>query len=130
MGFETVVEGMWISREGLEKRASTEEAWPARGVRARRFVGRCERGSALVGMDSGMGSDMVVSVGFLVLARVGVVRCDVLRSSRCRLVLEACVQVWMRADCWRLSIACSRRVCRSDGIARLQWRERCLKRVR
>lgn len=44
---------------GAEKRADTEEAWSARGVRARRLVGRLERGSALVGMDSGMGSDMV-----------------------------------------------------------------------
>ena len=50
---------MWMSRSGLEKRASTDEAWPSRGVRARFFVGRLERGSAEVGIDSGMFSDMV-----------------------------------------------------------------------
>lgn len=49
-----------MSRSGLEKRASTEAAWADEGVRARRLVGRRERGSADVGMDSGTSADMVV----------------------------------------------------------------------
>lgn len=50
---------MGISRLGLAKSAVTEEAWALTGVRARRLVGRLERGSAEVGIDSGMGSDIV-----------------------------------------------------------------------
>ena len=53
---------MWMSRSGLANKASTCEAWAVRGVRARFLVGRLERGSAEVGMDSGMGSDMLVEV--------------------------------------------------------------------
>lgn len=50
---------MWISRSGFAKRASTWEACSVRGVRARFFTGRFERGSADVGIASGIGSDMV-----------------------------------------------------------------------
>lgn len=50
---------MGMSRSGFAKRASTWEACAVRGVRARFLVGRLERGSAEVGMDSGIGSDMV-----------------------------------------------------------------------
>ena len=57
LGFE---EGILISRSGLAKRASTCADCCEMGVRARFFVGRLERGSADVGMDSGMGSDMLV----------------------------------------------------------------------
>lgn len=52
---------MAISRSGFAKRASTSAACTVRGVRARFLVGRLERGSAEVGIDSGMGSDMVVA---------------------------------------------------------------------
>ena len=51
---------MAMSRSGLAKRASTWEACCVTGVRARRLRGRLERGSAEVGMDSGMGSDIFV----------------------------------------------------------------------
>lgn len=47
-----------MSRSGLAKRASTWEACCVTWVRARRLRGRLERGSAEVGMDSGMGSDI------------------------------------------------------------------------
>ncbi len=50
--------GSWMSRSGFAKRASTCEACAVTGVRARRFVGRLERGSCEVGIDSGMGSDI------------------------------------------------------------------------
>lgn len=49
--------GMEMS--GLAKRASSWVAWAEVGVRARRLRGRRERGSADVGMDSGMGSDIL-----------------------------------------------------------------------
>ena len=50
---------MLISRSGFAKRASTcADCWDA-GVRARFLVGRCERRSADVGMDSGIGSDIL-----------------------------------------------------------------------
>lgn len=55
-------EGMWISRSGFAKRASTWADCAEEGVRARFLVGRCERLSAEVGMDSGIGSDMAVWV--------------------------------------------------------------------
>jgi hypothetical protein len=58
-------EGMAMLRSGFAKRASTDEACSPRGVRARFFVGRFERGSADVGMDSGMGSDMVAVLAVL-----------------------------------------------------------------
>ena len=58
----TAVVGIWMSRSGFAKRASTEEAYASRGVRARFLVGRLERGSADVGIDSGIGSDIVVVV--------------------------------------------------------------------
>lgn len=51
---------MWMSRSGLAKRASTLEACCERGVRARFLVGRLEWRSEDVGIDSGMGSDMVI----------------------------------------------------------------------
>lgn len=60
-------EGMWMGRSGWAKRAVTWEARAARGVRARFFVGRCERGSAEVGMDSGIGSDMAAVVVVVVV---------------------------------------------------------------
>ena len=53
--------GMEISRSGLAKRAVTCAACWVVGVRARRFVGRLERGSREVGMDSGIGSDILRS---------------------------------------------------------------------
>lgn len=49
---------MGISASGLEKRALREAAWAVVGVRARFLVGRCDRGSAEVGIDSGIGSDI------------------------------------------------------------------------
>ena len=61
MFLESALEpGMWISRSGFAKRASTCEACAERGVRARFLVGRLDRGSAEVGIDSGIGSDIVV----------------------------------------------------------------------
>lgn len=55
--------GMWISRSKgcFSKSAVTAAVWAATGVRGpRAFLrGRRERGSAEVGMDSGMGSDIV-----------------------------------------------------------------------
>jgi len=51
--------GIWISWSGLDMR---EEIWDAvweRGERARFLRGRLERGSAEVGIDSGIGSDIV-----------------------------------------------------------------------
>lgn len=61
MGFfvREVDEGMGVSRSIFAKRASTCEACCVTGVRARRLSGRLERGSAEVGMDSGMGSDIL-----------------------------------------------------------------------
>lgn len=49
-----------MSRSGFAKRAVREAACAVVGVRARRLRGRWERGSEEVGMDSGMGSDIVV----------------------------------------------------------------------
>ena len=51
--------GRGISRMGLAKRAESWVACWVVGVRARRFVGRLERGSWDVGIDSGMGSDIL-----------------------------------------------------------------------
>lgn len=53
--------GRGMSREGLAKRASTSEERGVRG-RARFLIGRRERGSEDVGMDSGIGSDIVAVV--------------------------------------------------------------------
>ena len=50
--------GITISRSGLAKRAVTCEACWLVGVKARRLVGRLERGSCEVGIDSGIGSDI------------------------------------------------------------------------
>lgn len=50
--------GSWISRSGLANREVRDAAWAVVGVRARRLVGRFERGSCDVGIDSGMGSDI------------------------------------------------------------------------
>lgn len=51
---------MRISWSGLLKRAVIWEAVCDRGLRARFLRGRLERGSAEVGIDSGMRSDIVV----------------------------------------------------------------------
>lgn len=52
--------GMTISWSGFAKRAETwEDTWE-RGERARFLRGRFERGSAEVGMLSGMGSDILL----------------------------------------------------------------------
>ena len=58
--------GRGMSRSGLAKRAESWVACWVVGVRARRFVGRLERGSWDVGIDSGMGSDIVRWKGELV----------------------------------------------------------------
>lgn len=68
---ETAVEGMRISCSGLAKRASTEAACAETGVRARFLVGRWERGSAEVGMDSGPGADMAAGGWIEVVLGVG-----------------------------------------------------------
>lgn len=52
--------GSWISFEGSLKRDSIWVACSECGVTARRLVGRLLRGSALVGMDSRPGSDILV----------------------------------------------------------------------
>jgi hypothetical protein len=57
---EVEVEGRRISWSGFAKRASSCAAVWDLGERARFFVGRLERGSAEVGMLSGMGSDIVM----------------------------------------------------------------------
>lgn len=49
--------GMLIS--GFANSASTDAACAVVEFKARRFKGRLERGSADVGMDSGIGSDML-----------------------------------------------------------------------
>jgi len=56
---------MCISRSGFAKRAVRVAAWADTGERALRFVGRRERRSKEVGIDSGIGSDMLweLSVG-------------------------------------------------------------------
>ncbi len=54
--------GRRISWSGLAKSASSCDAVWERGLRARFLVGRLERGSAEVGMLSGMGSDIVSAV--------------------------------------------------------------------
>jgi hypothetical protein len=51
---------MRISWSGLANRASSCEAVWDLGERARFLVGRLERGSAEVGIDSGMGSDILM----------------------------------------------------------------------
>jgi hypothetical protein len=53
--------GSVISRSGFANRAESWAACAVEGVRARRLVGRWERGSWEVGMDSGMGSDILWS---------------------------------------------------------------------
>jgi len=53
------VDGMRISWSGLANRASSCAAVWDLGERARFLVGRLERGSAEVGIDSGMGSDIL-----------------------------------------------------------------------
>lgn len=59
-----VEEGMWISREGSENRAERARAVSEEGGALGRdfFVGRFERGSADVGIDSGICSDIVCCV--------------------------------------------------------------------
>lgn len=53
-----------ISRSGLAKRASIwEDCWDVGSFEGRIFlIGRRERRSCEVGIDSGIGSDIVVSV--------------------------------------------------------------------
>ena len=58
-------EGTRISWSGFAKRASMWEAVSERGDRARFLRGRLERGSAEVGMLSGMGSDILDAVCFI-----------------------------------------------------------------
>lgn len=67
---------------GSLKRVSIWFACSACGVTARRFVGRLLRGSALVGTDSGPGSD-IVTVVVLVGYATGVIcaKWEVLRDS-------------------------------------------------
>lgn len=55
-----VEEGMRISWSGLENSAVIWEAVWERGERARFLRGRFDRGSAEVGIDSGICSDMFV----------------------------------------------------------------------
>lgn len=55
--------GRVISRSGWENRDATEAACVDVGVSARRLVGRLERGSCEVGIDSGIGSDIFGLVG-------------------------------------------------------------------
>lgn len=73
------VEGRGMSMSGFAKSASSWFAWAETGVRARRLRGRLERGSADVGTDSGMGSDMM-SVGFRRMRE----RPEVVKLERCR----------------------------------------------
>ena len=54
--------GRVIEVSGLAKRASRWVAWAEEGVSWRRLRGRCERGSADVGTDSGIGSDILREV--------------------------------------------------------------------
>lgn len=54
--------GRRISWSGFAKSAERVAAWDEDGVRARFLRGRLERGSAEVGMLSGIGSDMVTVV--------------------------------------------------------------------
>ena len=51
--------GIGMSRSGLAKSAVSCVACWLVGVRARRLVGRLERGSWEVGIDSGIGSDII-----------------------------------------------------------------------
>jgi hypothetical protein len=62
-GLGVEVDGIRISWSGLEKRAVRVAAWAEVGVRARFLVGRLERGSWEVGIDSGIGSDIVAADG-------------------------------------------------------------------
>jgi len=63
-------EGMLMAWSGLAKRWEICEAVWLVGLRARFLRGRLERGSAEVGIDSGMGSD-IVRVRGLVNGRFG-----------------------------------------------------------
>lgn len=56
-----VEEGREMSVSGLAKRASSCEACAETGVRARRLRGRWERRSYDVGIDSGIGSDILAA---------------------------------------------------------------------
>jgi hypothetical protein len=49
---------MRISRSGFLKSRETAVAWCEVGESARRFVGRCDRGSAEVGIGAGPRSDI------------------------------------------------------------------------
>ena len=56
--------GMVISRSGLANKASTCADCCEVGVLLRAFLmGRCERRSEEVGIDSGIGSDILIGVG-------------------------------------------------------------------
>ena len=56
-------DGRMMSRSGLEKRAEREAACAEMGVSMARFLrGRLERGSAEVGTDSGMFSDILYAI--------------------------------------------------------------------
>ena len=53
------MEGTLISWSGFANKASREAAWEETGVRARFLRGRFDLGSEEVGIDSGIGSDMI-----------------------------------------------------------------------
>lgn len=64
---------MWICRSGFAKSDVRLAAWAEAGDRARRFVGRRERRSKEVGIDSGIGSDM--AIGLCVFVCISVKEC-------------------------------------------------------
>jgi hypothetical protein len=59
---ELLLEGRLITVSGLDIRFEIWEAVSERGLKARFLRGRLERGSAEVGMLSGIGSDILVVV--------------------------------------------------------------------
>jgi hypothetical protein len=90
-----------------------------RGVRARFLSGRWERGSALVGMDSGMGSDIVVVV--VLILGVGCLRkswrwiLDILDAPEVGGVVAVCRRWWKR----------KRLVWKVVSMSRPRWVEGC-----
>lgn len=60
------VEGRAMTWSGFSKRASREAAWADTGPRRRFLTGRLDRGSADVGMLSGMGSDMLIVICWII----------------------------------------------------------------
>lgn len=82
--------GMRISWSGFAKRELRDVAWAVVGVRARFFVGRLERGSADVGIDSGPSPDIAVREVSCVFASVV---CVVVICSRISFTLS--LPVWI-----------------------------------